>query len=366
MSAPARAFAVNPHNGDLQWQIPFRADYSIAIATPVWGADNLLFVSAEYNAGTKVIQLVREGLQTKATEVCRAPVDAGVQGDGESTAFVAPRMDAAGARGHTRVHPRPPGDDGRRSRVNLDCRQPRYESEPPADTGARCEIPGRAVTTGRRRFTAVSNHRRAEIDSRERSSGRVKLDHTAEIQGELRSVDRSREERQRTDLSTAAHKAIDHALEPGARFCKQTYPIAPDPDLRTAERFHALPGMANPKPGAPGELDVVVRKEGEVAVCAQPTKHVIGHPGAEARTRRMQVSARRLQTSLTQCGDLRAELEARRRRLCTRRFERGETHDGHEHRQHQQPSSEQGNAMDTRNHARTLPSLVHTQTLAPA
>ena len=24
---------VNPHNGDLQWQVPFKADYSIAVAT---------------------------------------------------------------------------------------------------------------------------------------------------------------------------------------------------------------------------------------------------------------------------------------------------------------------------------------------
>jgi outer membrane protein assembly factor BamB len=61
--------AVNPHNGDLQWQVPFKADYSIAIATPVWGPDNLMFVSAEYNAGAKVIQLRRNGQQTTATEL---------------------------------------------------------------------------------------------------------------------------------------------------------------------------------------------------------------------------------------------------------------------------------------------------------
>lgn len=61
--------AVNPHNGDLQWQIPFKADYSIAIAMPVWGADNVLFVSAEYNAGAKAIQLERDGLRTKASEL---------------------------------------------------------------------------------------------------------------------------------------------------------------------------------------------------------------------------------------------------------------------------------------------------------
>lgn len=61
--------AVNPHNGDPQWQVPFKADYSIAVATPVWGPGNLLFVSSEYNAGTKVIALERQGQQTRATEV---------------------------------------------------------------------------------------------------------------------------------------------------------------------------------------------------------------------------------------------------------------------------------------------------------
>jgi outer membrane protein assembly factor BamB len=63
---------VNPHNGDLQWQVPFKADYSIAIASPVWGPDNVLFVSAEYNAGAKGIELQRTGQQTKATELWNA------------------------------------------------------------------------------------------------------------------------------------------------------------------------------------------------------------------------------------------------------------------------------------------------------
>jgi outer membrane protein assembly factor BamB len=61
--------AVNPLNGDLQWQVPFKADFSIAVATPLWGPDNLLFISAEYNAGAKVIELKRSGLQTTATEL---------------------------------------------------------------------------------------------------------------------------------------------------------------------------------------------------------------------------------------------------------------------------------------------------------
>jgi outer membrane protein assembly factor BamB len=64
---------VNPHNGDLQWQVPFKAEYSIAIATPVWGPGNLLFVSSEYGGGAKVIELQRNGAQTTAKELWSSP-----------------------------------------------------------------------------------------------------------------------------------------------------------------------------------------------------------------------------------------------------------------------------------------------------
>lgn len=60
-------FSVNPHNGDLQWQVPFRADYGISVPTPVWAPGNILFVSSEYNAGAKAIRLERLNQQTKAT-----------------------------------------------------------------------------------------------------------------------------------------------------------------------------------------------------------------------------------------------------------------------------------------------------------
>ena len=60
---------VNPHNGDLQWSVPFKADYSIAISTPVVGPDNLMFVSSEYGGGAKVFQLQLSGQQTTATEL---------------------------------------------------------------------------------------------------------------------------------------------------------------------------------------------------------------------------------------------------------------------------------------------------------
>jgi outer membrane protein assembly factor BamB len=60
---------VNPNNGDPQWQVPFKASYSIAVSTPVWAPDNLIFISAEYDAGAKVVELHRNGAQTTATEL---------------------------------------------------------------------------------------------------------------------------------------------------------------------------------------------------------------------------------------------------------------------------------------------------------
>jgi outer membrane protein assembly factor BamB len=65
--------AVNPNNGDLQWQVPFKVDYSIAIATPIYGPDNLMFVSSEYGGGAKVVELQRKGDQTIAKELWSTP-----------------------------------------------------------------------------------------------------------------------------------------------------------------------------------------------------------------------------------------------------------------------------------------------------
>jgi outer membrane protein assembly factor BamB len=62
-------FGLNPINGDLQWHTPFKADYGISVATPVWCPGNLLFVSAEYGAGSKMIRLERKGMQIAASEV---------------------------------------------------------------------------------------------------------------------------------------------------------------------------------------------------------------------------------------------------------------------------------------------------------
>ena len=49
--------------------MPFKADYSIAVATPVWCPGNLLFISSEYGGGAKVVELRKSGMQTTAHEL---------------------------------------------------------------------------------------------------------------------------------------------------------------------------------------------------------------------------------------------------------------------------------------------------------
>jgi outer membrane protein assembly factor BamB len=66
-------FGLNPLNGDLQWQVPFQADFGISVATPVWCPGNLLFVSAEYGAGAKMIRLTRRGQQVTAEVAWETP-----------------------------------------------------------------------------------------------------------------------------------------------------------------------------------------------------------------------------------------------------------------------------------------------------
>jgi outer membrane protein assembly factor BamB len=63
----------NPVNGDPQWSTPFRAQFAIAVATPVFGPGDLLFVSSEYDGGAKVVELKRNGLKIDVREVWTTP-----------------------------------------------------------------------------------------------------------------------------------------------------------------------------------------------------------------------------------------------------------------------------------------------------
>lgn len=62
---------VSPASGELLWRHPVAAtmNFHFNIATPVWGAGNLLFVSSAYGVGGRALQLRIEGGRTVVTEL---------------------------------------------------------------------------------------------------------------------------------------------------------------------------------------------------------------------------------------------------------------------------------------------------------
>jgi outer membrane protein assembly factor BamB len=60
---------LDPRTGGLEWTYPHRADQGVNVATPIWGTDNLLFVSSAYNGGSRVLRLKRQGEKVSVAEV---------------------------------------------------------------------------------------------------------------------------------------------------------------------------------------------------------------------------------------------------------------------------------------------------------
>ena len=50
---------LDPATGALEWSVPHPADYGVNVAMPVWGSDNVLFVSSAYNGGSRALKLSR-------------------------------------------------------------------------------------------------------------------------------------------------------------------------------------------------------------------------------------------------------------------------------------------------------------------
>jgi len=64
-----RVEGLDPTNGRSLWTMAHRTDYGLNISTPVWSStDNLLFLSAAYGSGSRVIELHQTGGKTTATE----------------------------------------------------------------------------------------------------------------------------------------------------------------------------------------------------------------------------------------------------------------------------------------------------------
>jgi outer membrane protein assembly factor BamB len=60
---------LNPRTGALEWTHAHASDQGVNVATPVWGADNLLFVSSAYNGGSRVLELGRRNGRVSVQEV---------------------------------------------------------------------------------------------------------------------------------------------------------------------------------------------------------------------------------------------------------------------------------------------------------
>jgi outer membrane protein assembly factor BamB len=62
---------LDPATGELLWSQPHATDFGLNITSPVWGDDNLLFVSSAYGGGSRVVKLTRDKAtgKTAASEV---------------------------------------------------------------------------------------------------------------------------------------------------------------------------------------------------------------------------------------------------------------------------------------------------------
>ena len=67
--AADRVAGLDPRSGRLLWEHPHETAYMVNAATPVWGDDNLLFVSSAYDTGARALRLRHAGGETSVTEV---------------------------------------------------------------------------------------------------------------------------------------------------------------------------------------------------------------------------------------------------------------------------------------------------------
>jgi outer membrane protein assembly factor BamB len=60
---------MDPATGRILWSSPHDPGNDLNCSTPLWGPDNILFVSSAYRAGSRAIQLTQSGTATHADEL---------------------------------------------------------------------------------------------------------------------------------------------------------------------------------------------------------------------------------------------------------------------------------------------------------
>lgn len=64
---------MDPDDGELLWSHPHKARYDLNISLPVWGKDNLLFLSSFEGGGSRALRLSRSGGKTSVRELWFSP-----------------------------------------------------------------------------------------------------------------------------------------------------------------------------------------------------------------------------------------------------------------------------------------------------
>ena len=60
---------LDPASGATYWNHPHKTEYGLNISTPVWGPDNLLFMSSAYSGGSRVLELKQAAGKTAVKEL---------------------------------------------------------------------------------------------------------------------------------------------------------------------------------------------------------------------------------------------------------------------------------------------------------
>jgi outer membrane protein assembly factor BamB len=64
-----KVVGMNPENGTLLWSHPHSTNWGLNISLPVWGDDNILFISSAYSGGSRALQLTQTGNATSVKEL---------------------------------------------------------------------------------------------------------------------------------------------------------------------------------------------------------------------------------------------------------------------------------------------------------
>jgi outer membrane protein assembly factor BamB len=60
---------LDPNTGELLWKHQHKCDWGLNITPPIWGPDNILFISSAYSGGSRAIQLQQAGGKTTVKEL---------------------------------------------------------------------------------------------------------------------------------------------------------------------------------------------------------------------------------------------------------------------------------------------------------